>query len=183
MGSLWAELLTRWPSVGPRCRDGGSAMNFSGAQVRQLRRDNAKWPVALKEIPREHWPPERVAGARRLRVMRSRSFLVQIFREHDHLRLTVNRTDWDETKKRWREDISWDDLQRLKAEAGYDDMWAVEIFPPEAEIINVANMRHIWVLPEAPLFAWRKDSSSRNVVPPLSSEQQFSTPKTIAGER
>jgi len=139
-------------------------MKVSRAQVRQLRRDNAAWPVTLKEVAREDWPMFVISGPPRLRVMRSRDFLVQIFREHDHLRLSVNRTDWDEIQQRWKEDISWDDLQRLKAEAGYDDMWAVEIFPPDTEVVNVANMRHVWLLPEAPAFAWRRPLLSRHVV-------------------
>ncbi len=88
---------------------------------------------------------------------RSRAFLVQAFHEAGGIiRLSVNRTEWCERRKRWREDISWDDLQRLKAEAGYGDRWAVEVLPADGSVVDVANMRHIWLLPEAPAFAWKR---------------------------
>jgi hypothetical protein len=34
-------------------------------------------------------------------------------------------------------------------------MWAVEIYPADGDVVAVANMRHLWLLPEAPAFAWR----------------------------
>ena len=48
--------------------------------------------------------------------------------------------------RRYRPAITWDQLQQIK-----DRLWpkqvAIEIFPPEAEIVNVAPMRWLWVLP------------------------------------
>ena len=89
---------------------------------------------------------------------RSRTHLVQLFEERGGvIRMSVQRTEWDERQNRLRDDISWDDLQRLKAEAGYGDRWAVEIFPADRSIVNVANMRHLWLLPEPPAFAWRSN--------------------------
>jgi len=42
--------------------------------------------------------------------------------------------------------ITWDDIQAIK-----DQFWpgrvAVEVFPPHRDIVNVADMRWIWVLP------------------------------------
>jgi hypothetical protein len=70
-------------------------------------------------------------------------------------RLTICRTTVDPSAARWLEGIGWDDLQRLKRECGRGERWAVEIFPADSEVVNVANMRHLWVLPEAPSFAWR----------------------------
>jgi hypothetical protein len=29
------------------------------------------------------------------------------------------------------------------------------VYPPVDEIVNVANMRHLWLLDEAPPYAWR----------------------------
>lgn len=130
-------------------------MKVTAAQLRQLRRDNLRYPVELAPIPHDEWPIAH--GTSRICVLRSREFLVQVFDEGaGRLRLSVNRTAWDERQQRFREDISWDDLQRLKREAGYPERWAVEVLPADSEIVNVANMRHIWLLPEAPLFAWRK---------------------------
>ena len=43
--------------------------------------------------------------------------------------------------------ITWDDLQAIK-----DHLWpkriAVEVYPPKDKIVNVADMRWLWVLPE-----------------------------------
>ena len=48
------------------------------------------------------------------------------------------------------------DLQRLKAECGYGGHDAVEVFPHALDVINVANMRHLWVMGEPLTFAWRR---------------------------
>jgi len=136
-------------------------MKVSKNQVRQLRRENKTYPKTLIELPFDTWPvamrlapPERVPR----RVFRSRDFLVQVFTaDGDHVRLSACRTDFDVNAGRWRENITWNELQRLKAEAGFADAWAVEVFPPESEIVDVANMRHLFMLPEAPSFAWKKE--------------------------
>lgn len=122
-------------------------------QRRQMERDNAKMPRELAPIPRNEWPDP---TAPQLRVLRSREFLVQEFKatEPAFIRLSVNRTAL--AGDRWQENITWDELQRLKAEAGYMHAWAVEIFPAVGETVNVANMRHLWLLREAPAFAWKK---------------------------
>lgn len=141
-------------------------MRFTKQQVRQLRRDNKSWPLELKAIPAEQWPPQVVGHntseeCPRIAVWRSREFLVQAFRDKGVVRLSVNRTDWDTNQDRFREDISWDELQRLKAEAGFANFDAVEVFPAEGDTVNVANMRHIWVLNEPLSFAWRSARQSK----------------------
>lgn len=146
-------------------------MKPTAAQLRQMRRDNLAWPVDLARVPSETWPAVAVDGARRIDVWRSRAFLVQLFDEAGGLvRMSVNRTEWDERQNRFREDITWDDLQRLKGEAGFADRVAIEVFPPDSLLVNVANMRHLWLLPEAAItlpFVWggRKHlSESRQLV-------------------
>jgi len=129
-------------------------LNPSAPQLRQLRRDNLAWPAVLVPVPRELWPFDpyvvREGASVRLNVWRSRTYLVQHFDERDNERLSINRTEWDERQKQFREDITWDDLQRLKAEAGFGDRAAVELFPPDRAIVNVANMRHLWLLRAPP---------------------------------
>lgn len=107
----------------------------------------------LKEVPRELWP--QLKGALPLRVLLSDEFLVQVYREAFPVlvRLSINRVQRE--GDRWRGDISWDELQRLKEEAGYGDMDAVEIFPPTRDLVDVANMRHLWIMMERLPFAWR----------------------------
>jgi len=48
-------------------------------------------------------------------------------------------------------------LQEIKSAVGYGDRDAVEIFPAQKDLVNVANMRHLWIVPESIPFAWRKD--------------------------
>lgn len=42
---------------------------------------------------------------------------------------------------------SWWEMQRIKDELAGPDKTAVEIYPPHSEIVDGANMFHIWVLP------------------------------------
>lgn len=126
--------------------------------LRQLSRGNAAFPPHLVDMPRELWPQTPASWEKQIRVMRSREFLLQIFDAGGRVvRLSINRTTIDETTWRWADGISWDELQRLKAEAGYGDREAVEIYPPDHDVVNVGNLRHLWVLPERMPFSWGRD--------------------------
>ncbi|HCK84425.1 MAG TPA: hypothetical protein DHW63_07890 [Hyphomonadaceae bacterium] len=118
---------------------------------RALAADNRKMPRQLSRIPREEWPAYRPHGL--TEVWRSRDFLVQVFSHEACERLSVCRTSI--TGDRWTDNIAWDDLQRLKRECGRGDQCAVEIFPPDAAVVNVSNMRHIWLC-DPPPFMWRR---------------------------
>mgnify|MGYP006915311199 CR=1 FL=1 len=59
---------------------------------------------------------------------------------------------------RWADNIPWDGMQRLKAEAGFGEAWGVEVFPADREVVNVANIRHLWLLDAQPAFAWSKSN-------------------------
>ena len=122
------------------------------AQRRQLELDNTKLPAALREVPHDEWPS---LTRKPLRVWRSRDFLVQEFiaNKPAMTRLSICRTKLK--GDRWQDGITWDDLQRLKRECGYGDVDAIEVFPADADVVNVANMRHLWVMAEPIRFAWR----------------------------
>lgn len=127
---------------------------ISREQRRQLERDNARWPAHLVQVPKKDWPPS--ARSYLKEVWRSRDFLVQVFEERMGIeRLSVNRTSVEQGGKRWDEGIGWDELQRLKRECGRGDRDAVEVYPRDVDVVNVANMRHLWVLHEPLHFAWR----------------------------
>ena len=116
------------------------------------------WLEHDNKLHPEHLVEMQVAGAGRAkRAWRSRGFLVQLHEAPDPalFRLSINRTSLLDDG-RWDDNISWDDIQRLKAEAGFAHMWAVECYPPDAAIVNVANMRHIFLLSEAPTFGWKR---------------------------
>ena len=119
-------------------------------------KESARWPVTCVEIPRSEWNPNVLNHPRApTRAWRSRDFLVQEFPAEGPaiVRLSVNVTALD--GQRWKDGIPWDDLQRLKAEAGYPMHDAVEVFPRATDVVNVANMRHIWILPK-PICGWRR---------------------------
>jgi len=44
-------------------------------------------------------------------------------------------------------DIPWSEKQRIKNELFGHERIAVEVFPKESELVDAANMYHLWVLP------------------------------------
>lgn len=48
---------------------------------------------------------------------------------------------------------SWWEMQRIKCELAGEQATAVEVYPPSDEVVDEANMFHIWVLPEALPFS------------------------------
>lgn len=120
-----------------------------------LAQENSKWPTELTAVPRETWP-KNFPGEKLVNVFRSRFFLVQVFDESKGFtRLSINRTAVDK-EGMWLTDISWDDMQNIKAEVGFADRWATEMFPAEADLVNVANMRHLWITPVEPDYGWKR---------------------------
>lgn len=147
MSNVW---LTPRPKSNER-------MNPSREVLRAMEIENRTFPVnKFVEIPREEWPHRPPPGI--VRVFRSRHFMVQVYQENDSvIRLSVHRAEFDRKQGRWKDGISWDDLQHIKTLVGYGDMAAVELYPPLASEVNVANIRHLFILPEPPTFMWRKD--------------------------
>lgn len=127
-----------------------------------LRRGCAEYPDCLVDIPRSYWPSavERMSELV-IAVLRSRKFCCQVYDSGNGVRrLSFNRSEVELIGNvcQWKQGITWDDLQQLKAEAGYGDRQAVEIYPADEDVVNVANMRHLWVLPESLPFAWKKEA-------------------------
>jgi len=50
---------------------------------------------------------------------------------------------------------SWSDLQRIKADLCGADRVAVEVFPPASELVDEANMAHLWVFPKGYVLPFR----------------------------
>lgn len=121
-----------------------------------LRTENKKYPAIMGRVALCNWPPSVISLQMKPEaVFRSSQFLAQVFPMQDGARrLSVSRTMIDDCGN-WLDGSTWDDLMRVKAQCGYGENWAIEIFPPICEIVNVANMRHLWLLDDAPAFAWR----------------------------
>lgn len=139
--------------------------NPSRQMLRALRRTNLVYPLHCVQLAPELWPAPDPRGPRPYQMWRSRSFLVQVFDQNPNrpqpeetptiIRLSINRTQWDERQNTWSANISWEELQRVKREVGFGSCDAVEIFPDDKDVVNVANMRHLWILPDRIPFAWR----------------------------
>lgn len=93
-------------------------------------------------------------------VWASRDWLVQVYVEDGVERLSINRTTLRLDDHRWVDGITWDELMEVKAAVGRGDRWAVEVYPPATSIVDVANMRHLFLLDGPPPYAWRKDAGS-----------------------
>ncbi len=122
-------------------------------QRRKLKRNNDKMSSDLLEVPRSEWPD--TDGLQR-RVWRSRHYLVQEFDAPApaDVRLCINRTTL--SGDQWEDNITWDELQNIKSQCGYSGAEAVEVYPPDHDVVNVANMRHLWILREQMPFTWKR---------------------------
>lgn len=128
--------------------------------------DQHRFGPKLRRWPEAEERAEKMAmKLRPFEVWRSRDFLAQLYEERSgFVRVSVNRTHQPDGQD-WAEGISWDDLQRVKREIGRADAWAVEVYPADAEVVNEANMRHLWLLGEAPPFAWQTTTNAKRSSP------------------
>jgi hypothetical protein len=126
-------------------------MNDLKAKRIYLRNKNKEYGSALVQVPISEWPHDQKATP--IAVFRSKDFLLCVYQDKCYLRLTVCRTALN-AQGGWKDGITWDELQRLKSEAGYDYLWAVECYPPDECLVNVANMRHLFLLHQPPAYGW-----------------------------
>lgn len=121
-------------------------------------RESLSYGDDFREMPENSWAKNWKTdnGEKPFKVLRSRKFLVQVFRQPTGIiRITINRTRL-KAIGRWEDGITWDEIQKIKTQIGYSHRDAVEVYPKDEDIVDVANMRHIWVLPEHQLnFIWR----------------------------
>lgn len=125
--------------------------------------------IRMEPVPRSEWAKGIATPGRhpaydpnRREVWLGCGFLAQVFhnvRQIDgndsvDVRISINRTEW--RNGRWVGDITWDELMGVKRAIGRGSQWCTEVYPPDDEVVDVANMRHLWLLSEAPSYAWRK---------------------------
>ncbi len=120
-----------------------------------IRATTGQFTRALCRVPREDWPDVEMHRLTNppTELWRSRDYLLMVYEDKGYTRLSILRVVLD-PMGHWADGIRWDDLQRLKAECGRGDRWAVEVFPPAALVVNVANMRHMFLLREPPPYGW-----------------------------
>jgi hypothetical protein len=135
-----------------------SQLQLKRAMKQTIAKSTEKYSDRLVKVAPQDYPVPTKENL--IEVWISKKYLVQIYAEESGIiRLSINKNSIQGTGFRkdgsvsWGE-ISWDELQELKNEVGYQDYCAVEIYPPAAQVVNVANMRHLWVLPIAPSYMW-----------------------------
>lgn len=127
-------------------------MQLTRNDRRMMEKENNQWPLTLRQIPRENWP-QRKPEHSPIEVWRSRGFLVQVYAEDNgYVRMSVCRTRHG--GESWDDLITWEELMVLKRECGRGDKDALEVYPADRDVVNVANMRHLFFPPTPVSFKW-----------------------------
>lgn len=122
-----------------------------------LREENRRYSDKLTSVPQDEWPAknDRMTSYP-VAAKRSRHFVCQIYDDGGFTRLTFSRT-MIKGDGNYLDGITWDELVGLKNEAGYGDALAIEFYPPDFDVVNVANMRHLFIIKDGRLPPyWKK---------------------------
>ncbi len=142
--------------------------NERRAQASYLRSQAKNKPKVLTMVPESEWPDLSAMTKKPVQVWMSDKYLVQVFKEYfssivshddvvavDIIRLSVIRASLN-TDGNWQDGITWDELQQIKTDVGYGDWYGIEIYPRNKDLVNVANLRHLWLLSEPLDIGWFK---------------------------
>ncbi len=129
------------------------------ALQRAARLEAAKWPARMTPVAQDVWPKQDglSTGALAIGVWRSNRFLAVMWEEPHKAstpRLSICRAFLGDDG-RYVDGIRWEELQQVKDECGFADRDAVELYPAQRDIVDVANLRHLWLLPARSPLAWR----------------------------
>lgn len=109
-------------------------------------RQRTKLPkhMVMDELPQDMLEEGKVLGA-----WKSRDFSAVAWKIEQPgvvCRLSVNRMDLDPNTGSFLAGITWDQLYQIKNQCGFAGNDAVEVYPAADKLVNVSNMRHLWVL-------------------------------------
>jgi hypothetical protein len=130
--------------------------------IKHYQKHGLQYPQALTPIDMEEYPAF-LTEEKLVMAWISRKYLVQMYEEgteeYTHMkRLSICRVK--RNQHGWVDGLGWEELQAIKREVGYGDWYAIEIYPRDFDVVNVANFRHLWMF-ETPLpFGWRKDGDN-----------------------
>ena len=71
-------------------------------------------------------------------VWESDEFSVGAFMDQGFIRLDIMR-------RNMADGITWDELNQIKNECGFSEFDACEFFPRQHDIVNTANIRHLYI--------------------------------------
>lgn len=132
--------------------------NERRAMRKDLAKDNEQRPHILTKVPPERWAHIK-PDPKRIECWWSKKYLVQVFQEPDGvIRISCNRTVIT-VDGQWDDGLTWDELQTIKRDVGRGHCYAIEIYPETHEVVNVANMRHLWLLPAPLSCGWRRSAT------------------------
>lgn len=123
------------------------------------RKNALERPLTLTPIPKERWPRAYLQDPEApTQVWESRKFLVQmydapLFQDIDTRRLSICRVTLRDDG-RWEQDLTWEELMTVKRECGFGDWYAIEVYPRDHDIVNVANLCHLWMLARPLSIGW-----------------------------
>jgi len=128
---------------------------------RRYQQECRKHTEEFVKIPEEQTKDLTVNGKRPQACFRNRHFLAMLTMDDcdgtPYLRMTVNRTEL-RNDGGFKDGITWDELMAVKRGIGFADLWMTEVYPPDEEIVNVGNMRHLFLVNQPP-FAWVKQKA------------------------
>lgn len=124
---------------------------------RYIARESQKFSEEMQQIPCEQWTSiHKSTKCKTLALWRSKKFMAQVVQEpNGSIRISINRTSIN-SKYQFIDGISWDDLQNIKNQIGFQDHDCIELYPAQEDVVNVANIRHLFVLPETSFYNWVK---------------------------
>jgi hypothetical protein len=133
------------------------------SELRQWQRAAAKRPERLTPIPSDRLPPV-FKHEVRLGAWESRNYLAQwfaapAFNGIPGTRLSVCRYPVVKEGRWtggfvWEDPFSWEELMAIKAELGFADVYGLEVYPPAADVVNLANTRHLWLFASPLPIGW-----------------------------
>lgn len=80
-------------------------------------------------------------------IFRSKKYTVILYKMNKitgRQRFSITRNEWSSKERRYVGNISWDEIMEIKRQIGLGDVECWEYYPKDSEIINEANMRHIF---------------------------------------
>lgn len=119
-----------------------------------------QFPDELTLLPQDAMPK---SGELPLKAWVSKKYLVELWNAGNHvyphmIRLSICRTKLN-PNGRWQDGLTWDELQSIKNAVGFGDWYGVEIYPPDSAVVNVANFRHLWLMPRPLAIGWGVDAT------------------------
>jgi hypothetical protein len=122
---------------------------FSEEDAEYMERFQEQFPEHLVLVT-HLFDPIDLKNLRSTEMWASRKFHVLILENKTNgaEQLNIYRAEVDTKSKRWRDGISWEEMQELKKQCGRGDKIAFEPFPKDSEVINTNNIRHLFIAKE-----------------------------------